>query len=115
MRNGDYILVHQLTTVASTQVTDDVPNLPSSCSDLVLLPSFVDTAIASPPSSQPISVPAFLPPYPTGTPAPSVPVPSGTGATSTRSSYFAVFTGGAAAVKAPMMAAGVFGVAAFVL
>ena len=39
-----------LTCSASTRVTNDVPNLPSSHSDLVPVPSFVDTVIVSHPS-----------------------------------------------------------------
>jgi len=109
------MLSYLLTTSASTHVTDDMPNLPSSYSDLVPLPSFVDTIIVSRPSPQPTSVPGVLPPYPTTTPAPSVPAPSGTGAPSTTSSHLPEFTGGTATVKVPMMAAGVFGLAAFVL
>ncbi|KZM20188.1 uncharacterized protein EKO05_0001092 [Ascochyta rabiei] len=95
-----------------THITDDVPNLPTSYADLVSLPSVIDTIIVSRPSSKPTSVPGVLPPYPTGTP---VPAPSGTGSSSTTSSQLPEFTGGVRLVKAPIVAAGIFGLAAFVV
>ena len=104
-----------LTSIAPTHATDDVPNLPSSYSDQGPLPSFVDTVIVPRPSPEPTSVPGVLPPYPTGTPAPSVPAPSGTNRPSTTSSQLPEFAGAAVAVQVPMVAAGVLGLAAFVL
>ncbi|KAJ4359160.1 hypothetical protein N0V95_002412 [Ascochyta clinopodiicola] len=95
-----------------THATDDVPNLPTSYSDLVPLPSLVDTVIVSRPSPKPSSVLVVIPPYPTGTP---VSAPSGTGSPSTTSSQLSEFTGGVTVVKVPMIAAGIFGLAAFVL
>lgn len=107
-----------LTYPAPTHATDDVPNLPSSYSDLEPIPSSV---IVSRPSPHPTSVPGVLPPYPTsvefpsGSPEPSVPAPTGTGVhPTTASSGLPEFTGAARAVKVPVVAAGVFGLAAFV-
>lgn len=109
------ITTTMLTQIVPTHVTDDVPNLPYSYSDLVPLPSFVNTVIISRPSPKPTSAPGVLPPYPTGTPAPSVPAPSGTSTPSTASPQLPEFTGAAAAIQAPMVAAGVLGLAALVL
>ncbi|KAF9701072.1 hypothetical protein EKO04_001074 [Ascochyta lentis] len=96
-----------------TYITDDVPNLPSSYSDLVPLPSFVDTIIVSRPSPIPTSVTPVIPPYPISV---TIPAPSGTGSSpSFTSSDLPEFTGGVAAVEIPMLAAGIFGLAAFVL
>lgn len=108
-----------LTSTAPSHATLDVPNLPSSYSDLEPIPSSV---IVSRPSPHPTSVPGVLPPYPTsvefssGSPAPSVPAPTGTGVHPTSaSSGSPEFTGAAKAVNIPVVAAGVFGLAAFVL
>lgn len=101
-----------LTPQAPTHLTFDVSNLPSSYSALVPLPSLVDTIIVS----RPTSVPGVLPPYPVGTSAPSRPVPSGSGVPSHSLSQMPPeFTGAAAAINVPIVAAGVLGLAAFVL
>ncbi|KAJ4367729.1 hypothetical protein N0V86_009850 [Didymella sp. IMI 355093] len=102
-----------------THATSDVPNLPSSYSEYEPIPSSV---IVSRPSPHPTSIPGVLPPYPTsvefpsGSPVPTVPAPTGTGVQPTASSSMPPeFSGAAVAVKIPVMAAGVFGLAAFVL
>ncbi|KAF2622830.1 hypothetical protein BU25DRAFT_414823 [Macroventuria anomochaeta] len=101
---------------APTYATDDVPSVSSSYSDLIPLSSLVDTVIVSRPSPHLTSFPGVLPPYPTDTPAPSVPAPSGTGTPpSATSSHLPEFTGAAAAVQVNVVAAGMFGLAAFVL
>ncbi|KAG9199205.1 hypothetical protein G6514_008952 [Epicoccum nigrum] len=106
---------------ASSHLSSDVPNLPSpsSYSNLVPLPSIVgtDTVIVSRPSPQPSSVPGVLPPYPTGSPVslPS-PLPTGSGvSTPSVSSTMPEFTGAAEARNVPVVAAGLLGLAAFVL
>lgn len=104
-----------------SHLSSDVPNLPSpsSYSNLVPLPSIVgtDTIIVSRPSPQPSSVSAVLPPYPTGSPVslPS-PLPTGSGvSTPSVSSTLPEFTGAAEARNVPVVAAGLLGLAAFVL
>jgi hypothetical protein len=106
---------------APSHLSSDVPNLPapSSYSDFIPLPSIVgsDTIIVSRPSPQPSSVPGVLPPYPTGSPVslPS-PLPTGSGvSTPSVSSTLPEFTGAAEARKVPVVAAGLLGLAAFVL
>jgi hypothetical protein len=106
---------------ASSHLSSDVPNLPSpsSYSNLVPLPSIVstNTVIVSRPSPQPSSVPGVSPPYPTGSPVslPS-PLPTGSGvSTPSVSSTMPEFTGAAEARNVPVVAAGMLGLAAFVL
>ncbi|KAJ8117025.1 hypothetical protein OPT61_g1668 [Boeremia exigua] len=106
--------VAQLTTPAPTHATDDVPNLPSSYSDFVPLPSFTDSSVVSLPSPQPTSVPSPLPPYPSSVVS-HVSTPQGTAAPSRTSSSLPEFTGAAAAAQVPVMAVGLLGLAAFVL
>ena len=115
------ILPNLLTPPAPSHLTSDVPNLPSpsSYSDFIPLPSIVgsDTIIVSRPSPQPSSVPGVLPPYPTGSPVslPS-PLPTGSGvSTPSVSSTLPDFTGAAEARNVPVVAAGLLGLAAFVL
>ncbi|KAF3046780.1 hypothetical protein E8E11_008908 [Didymella keratinophila] len=102
-----------------THATSDVPNLPSSSVEYEPIPSSV---IVSRPSPHPTSIPGVLPPYPTsvsfpsGSPEPSVIAPTGTGVVPTTSTSLPPeFTGAAAAIKVPVLVAGVFGLAAFVL
>ncbi|KAF1923437.1 uncharacterized protein M421DRAFT_425811 [Didymella exigua CBS 183.55] len=103
---------------APDYLTSDVPNLPSSYSEYEPIPSSV---VVSRPSPHTTSVPGVLPPYPisveypSGSPEPSVPGPTGTGVHPTTSSSLPEFTGAAMAAKIPVVAAGVFGLAAFVL
>ena len=108
-----------LTQIAPTHATSDVPNLPSSSVEYEPIPSSV---IVSRPSPHPTSIPGVLPPYPTsvsfpsGSPEPSVLAPTGTGIKSTSSTNVPPeFTGAAAAIKVPVVVAGVFGLAALVL
>lgn len=108
-----------LTSTAPTHATSDVPNLPSSSADYEPIPSSI---IVSRPSPVPTSVPGVLPPYPTsvyfpsGSPEPSVIAPTGTGVKPTASTSLPPeFTGAAAAMKGSVVAAGVFGLAAFIL
>jgi len=106
---------------APSHLSSDVPNLPSpsSYSDFIPLPSIVgsDTIIVSRPSPKPSSVPGVLPPYPIGSPVslPS-PLPTGSGvSTPSVSSTMPEFTGAAEALNVPVVAAGLLGLAAFVL
>ncbi|KAH6644296.1 hypothetical protein C7974DRAFT_18125 [Boeremia exigua] len=99
---------------APTHATDDVPNLPSSYS-AVPIPSFVDTASAPYPSVHTTSGLIILPPSPTGSWIPSASAPNGTVTATHTSSRLPEFTGAAAAAQVPLIAAGVFGLAAFVL
>ncbi|KAJ4984243.1 hypothetical protein SVAN01_10284 [Stagonosporopsis vannaccii] len=105
-----------LTSAVPTHPTDDVPNLPSSSTDHVPHPSSIDTTVppVSLPSPHSVSIPSVLPPYPTSRLS-SVSVPQGTGAPTRTSSGLPEFTGAAAAAQVPMVAAGVFGLAALVL
>lgn len=104
-----------LTSSAPTHPTDDVPNLPSASSDHIPLPTLIDTTVppVSLPSPTSVSLPSILPPYPSSK-FTSVSVPQGTGVPTHTSSDLPEFTGAAVAAQVPMVAAGVFGLAALV-